>query len=67
MTTKDSKKLNVGDRVAISDGVVGTVNQTGYVGVQIDWDDGQKGVIHHDDMQAFMHARRCPFLMKREN
>lgn len=51
MTTKDSKKLNVGDRVAISDGVVGTVNQTGYVGVQIDWDDGQKGVIHHDDMQ----------------
>jgi preprotein translocase subunit YajC len=52
MTTKESKKLKAGDRVVFSDGVAGTVNQTGYVGVQINWEDGQCGVIHHDDMEC---------------
>lgn len=56
MTMKESKQLKVGDAVVFSDGVTGIVNQTGYVGVQINWTDGQCGVIHHDDMQDVSRA-----------
>jgi hypothetical protein len=31
--------------------VLGKVIETGYSAVKIAWDDGQVGIIHHDDMQ----------------
>lgn len=51
MTSKESKKLKVGDAVVFSDGVRGEVVDTGFNAVGIKWDDGQQGYIHHDDMQ----------------
>lgn len=51
MDRKASERLKVGDAVVFSDGVRGTVTDRGYSGVHIKWEDGQQGVIHHDDMQ----------------
>lgn len=51
MDAKAAKRLKVGTRVRFSDGVYGTVRDVGYNAVEIKWDDGQQGVIHHDDMQ----------------
>jgi preprotein translocase subunit YajC len=51
MDSKTAKQVKVGDRVRFSDGVCGTVRDMGYNAVEIKWDDGQQGVIHHDDMQ----------------
>jgi hypothetical protein len=52
MDAKESKKLKVGDGVIFSDGVTGTVIETGYNAVKIDWADGQLGcIVHHNDMQ----------------
>ncbi len=56
MTKKESRKLKVGDSVVFSDGVHGVVEQTGYNAVQCKWDDGQCGVIYHDDMQDVSRA-----------
>lgn len=50
MTSKESKALKNGDLVAFSDGVRGIVVNAGNVGVRMKWDDGQEGVIHHNDM-----------------
>lgn len=52
MTSKESKKLKIGDRVRFSDGVLGEVYDTGFNAVGIKWDDGQQGHIHHDDMEV---------------
>lgn len=51
MTKKDAKKLSIGASVKFSDGVIGKVVETGYSAVKIDWEDGQVGIIHLDDMQ----------------
>ena len=51
MTSKESKKLKVGDAVVFADGVKGRVVSAGNAGVRMAWDDGQNGVIHHDDMK----------------
>ena len=59
MDRKQSEKLLVGSRVRFSDGVLGTVTDTGYSGVHIKWDDGQQGVIHHDDMQDVSPLKDC--------
>jgi preprotein translocase subunit YajC len=56
MTSKESKKLQVGDKVVFSDGVRGEVQDTGYNAVGIKWEDGQQGHIHHDDMQDVARA-----------
>lgn len=57
MTSTESKTLKRADAVVFSDGVGGTVVETGNVGVRIVWDDGQEGVIHHDDMQDVSWAK----------
>ena len=40
-----------------SDGVGGVVVSSGNAGVRMVWDDGQEGVIHHDDMQDVSRAK----------
>lgn len=57
MTSKESKSLKKGDAVVFSDGVGGTVVSVGNVGVRMVWDDGQEGVIHHDDMDCVSRAK----------
>ena len=57
MTSKESKALKAGDAVVFSDGVNGVVVSTGNVGVRMKWDDGQDGVIEHDDMQDVSRAK----------
>lgn len=53
MDRKASERLKIGDRLRyISDGALGTVTETGYSGVKIAWEDGQIGIIHHDDMEV---------------
>lgn len=53
MLTAEAKKLKVGRRVIIWWGTpsacTGTVIETGYNAVKIEWDDGQVGIIHHND------------------
>ena len=50
MTTRESKRLKIGDRVVL--GVwAGTVIDTGYAAVTIKWDDNQTGMVDHRDMQ----------------
>ncbi len=51
MDSKAARRLKIGTRVRFSDGVFGTVIETGYNAVKVDWEDGQVGIIHHDDMQ----------------
>ncbi len=51
MDKKTAETLKVADRVRFSDGVRGIVTDTGYNTVHVKWEDGQQGVIHHDDMQ----------------
>ena len=41
MTAAAGKKLDVGDRVQWSDGVLGTVREISYAAVKIQWDDNQ--------------------------
>jgi hypothetical protein len=57
MTEKEASKLKVGAHVQFSDGVRGVVRDTGYNAVEIIWDDGQQGVIHHRDMQDVLLCR----------
>jgi preprotein translocase subunit YajC len=51
MTSEESKALKIGEAVVFSDGVKGRVVSVGNAGVRMEWDDGQSGVINHDDMQ----------------
>lgn len=56
MTSKESKALKAGDAVVFSDGVNGVVVSAGNAGVRMKWEDGQEGVIHHDDMREVSRA-----------
>ncbi len=51
MTTKEGRGLKVGDRVYWSpDGALGTVRETSYAAVKIQWDDDQWALFpFHDD------------------
>ena len=51
MTNSESKRLKPDDLVRFTDGVRGRVIETGYAAVKVVWDDGQIGIIHHDDMR----------------
>lgn len=55
MTSKESKKLKIGDNVVFSDGVRGRVEDANWYAVMFEWEDGQKGPIHHDDMAEVSH------------
>lgn len=39
MKLASAKKLQVGDRVRWIDGTLGTVRETGYAAIKIEWDD----------------------------
>lgn len=41
MTVAEGRKLGVGDRVAWSDGALGTVREISYAAVKVQWDDDQ--------------------------
>ena len=52
MKPSESRKLKVGDRVVwilTSPHVAGTVTDTGYAGLTVQYDDGQVGTISHND------------------
>jgi preprotein translocase subunit YajC len=57
MTTKEAKKLKVGDKVVFSDGVEGTVTETNWMAIKVVWCDGQVGTIHHGDMAQVRKVR----------
>jgi len=52
MTGEQSRLLRVGDRVSWHSSLtdLGTVVETTWDGVTIDWDDGQTTSIQHNDM-----------------
>jgi hypothetical protein len=52
MTGDESRKLKVGDRVCWSGDAKnqGTVSGTSWSGVTIEWDDGDKTSVGHNDM-----------------
>ncbi len=55
MTSKQAKKLKIGDKVQtdklpVGEHHEGEVTDAGYTGVTITWDDGQIGSVHFDDM-----------------
>jgi hypothetical protein len=52
MTGEESRKLKPGDRVFWQGDVKnqGTVKGTSWSGVTVDWDDGDKTSISHNDM-----------------
>lgn len=56
LTAKESKKLKIGDRVRFNDGAEGIVIERNWMAVKITWDDGQIGVIHHNDMECVERA-----------
>ena len=58
MNTKEAKRLEIGQRVRFSDGVLGTVTEKNWMAVKVEWDDGQVGVIHFDDMADVSIAAR---------
>ena len=51
MDKREAKKLLIGDPVVFSDGVKGKVTEKNWMAVKIEWDDGQIGIIHLNDMQ----------------
>jgi hypothetical protein len=61
MTRRESEALKAGDVVRWQrDGEYGEVTETNWVGVKIVWDDGQVGVIHHDDMGEISRIDAAP-------
>jgi hypothetical protein len=50
---RDAKRLMVGDRVIWQGDKndTGEVVEAGYCAVKITWDNGQVGVLHHNDMK----------------
>jgi hypothetical protein len=50
MDSVKAKRLKVGDRVVFESSVTGTVMEKNRLTVKIQWDDGQTGVTHIDDM-----------------
>ena len=61
MDEKQAKRLKIGDRVQIwaesPDACTGTVSETGYNAVKIEWDDDQIGIIHLKDMDNVTRHR----------
>jgi hypothetical protein len=53
MNAREAKRLRVGDRVTWGGNAEdrGVVIEIGYCAVKIDWEDGQVGLIHHNDMR----------------
>lgn len=56
MTPKEADRLlKIGDRVQIwaesPDACTGTITEKNWCAAKIEWDDGQVGVIHLDDMK----------------
>jgi hypothetical protein len=55
MNKKEAARLKIGDLVQIwaesPDACTGTVIEKNWMAAKIDWDDGQTGVIHLNDMQ----------------
>lgn len=41
MTANEARKFKVGTRVKWADGALGTVRETSYAAVKIEWDDAQ--------------------------
>lgn len=60
LSAKDAANLKVGDRVmwggAASD--LGTVIDQGYCATTIKWDNGQTGIVHHNDF--YVDIARAP-------
>ena len=52
MNARQAKKLKVGDKVMWqgSHTDLGEVIEVGYCAVKIKWDNGQVGLVQHDDM-----------------
>ena len=52
MTGDQSRLLNVGDRVCWEKSAtdLGTVTESNWAGVSINWDDGRASAILHNDM-----------------
>lgn len=55
MDRREAKRIKIGDRVQIwaesPDACTGTAIEVGYNAVKFEWDDGQIGVIHLNDMK----------------
>jgi hypothetical protein len=58
MTGEESRKLKSGDRVSWRDDLKnqGTVRETSWSGVTIDWDDGESTSVSHNDMAQVSRA-----------
>jgi hypothetical protein len=52
MDATASKRLKIGERVCWDEDEsdLGTVVETGYNAVKIQWENGQTGILHHNDM-----------------
>jgi hypothetical protein len=55
MHIKEAKKVKIGDRVVIwaesPDACTGSAIEVGFNAVKFEWDDGQIGIVHHNDFQ----------------
>jgi hypothetical protein len=58
MTGEESRKLKSGDRVSWRDDSKnqGTVRGMPWIGVTIDWDDGESTSVSHNDMAQVSRA-----------
>ena len=67
MTSTESKTLKSGDRVSWKGDAAdcGTVTETTWHGVNIAWDNGKIGIVHHGDMSAIRRAARKPKEVKK--
>jgi preprotein translocase subunit YajC len=60
MTPQDAKKLKVGQRVQWADGTLGTVRETSYAAVKIEWADGQWALMPFANREApWKNVRRA--------
>lgn len=55
MTAAAGKKLDVGDRVAWSDGALGTVKEITYAAVKVQWEDGAVTLLTFGDKGTPWH------------
>lgn len=56
MTDKEAKRVKIGDKVVFSDGIKGECIEVGFNACKFSWEDGQVGIIHHNDMQEVARA-----------
>lgn len=58
MKKTESKQLKQGDRVKfVIDDVNGTIAEVNWHAVKIVWDDGQIGIINHNDMGSLVKIK----------